>query len=160
MIKIVFGVAAFFLLVEHLATFLLLLISIAGIDAGTLIGSGLPNLLPEPSMTDDDLKLLWIFLGSVVVAGVALIFVFVDMALFRSKFTKVGLVLSGSHFVLMLIWVILGATIYSQQHGSEYLYFSVFINQLQLQLLLGCVASCLIFIVVLNTQKGRIQALH
>lgn len=151
--KSFFGVVAFVLLVEHLSTFLMLLTSIAGIDAGTLNGGGLPHLLPEPQMTVDDLELLWTFLGSVVVVGVALIFVFADMVLFRLRYVTAGLVLSGAHFVLMLIWIILGVTIYSQQHAPGYIYFSVFINKLQLQLLLGGIASCLLFLIVLNARN-------
>ena len=148
MIRPILGVIAFVFLVEHLSTFLVLLISITGIDAGTLNGGGLPHLLPEPQMTRNDLGLLWIFLGSVVVAGVVLILVFADMALFHSKYVTAGLIFSGAHFVLMLFWIILSATIYSQQRAQGHIYFSVFINNLQLQLLFGGVASFLAFIAI------------
>lgn len=155
--RIILSIIAFVLLVENFSTFLMLLISIKDIDAGTLNDGVLIHGLSEPQITGNDLELLWVFLGSVVIAGVALILVFVDMALFRTKYVKAGLILSGIHFVLMLSWIILGATVYSQPHAQGHIYFSVFINHLQPQLLLGGVASCLTFIALrLESNKRKL----
>jgi len=144
MIKIILGIVAFVLLINQFSTFLILLISIIGIDPSTLNEGALTQGVIELHMTEKDLGLLWVFLCSVAAAGFALILVFVDMALFHSKYVKTGLILTGIHFALMLSWIVLGATVYVQQHS----YFAVLIHHLQPQLLSGSVASCLAFIVL------------
>lgn len=149
MTRAILGVIAFVLLAEHLSTFLVLLVSITEIDAGVLSGSVQGHGLSLPQMTRSDLQLLWAFLGSVVIVGIALIFVFLDMALFRTRYVKIGLTLCGIHFVVLLSWIILGATIYSQPYAQGSIYFSVFVNHMRPQLFLGCAASFLTFISLL-----------
>lgn len=154
-VRIILLVVGFFCLMAQLSQFLILLIMVIEID---------PKLLTAPTTIVDfqapvtivDFKLMWLYIGSFFLAGVALGFAFIDFSFLRFRFVKIDLYVSVFYIVLTLFWTLLGLTSYL---SAESAFFSSFSDAFQLNVLLGGVASVVMLLLLFmkcypNTGSG------